>query len=98
MLATTGRWRPTKLMAKLKRKSIRINEVIEELLKQLKPALAHHGAGYIVEVIACELGGLPIPLPPDQRQRLGAQKRGRELKGQPALNPAGRKPKGARQA
>jgi hypothetical protein len=77
-------------MTKIKRKTIRINEVIEELLKQLKPDIAHHGAGYIVEVIACELGGLPIPIPPDERRQrgsvIGAKKRGRELKGKPALN------------
>lgn len=76
---------------KIKRKSIRINEVIEALLKELKPQLAHHGAGYIVEVLACELGGLSIPLSPDQRRRLGAKKRGRKLKGKPALNPKGRR-------
>lgn len=78
---------------KITRKSIRISSVTEALLKRLKPDLASHGVGYIVDVIAHEQSGLPLPLSPDQRRQKGAAKRGRKLKGKPALNPAGRKPK-----
>lgn len=70
------------------KKSIRINGLTEYLLFQIKPELAHYGAGYIVEVLAAELQKppLPIPLPPDQRRQMGAEKRGKQLKGKPALN------------
>jgi len=68
------------------RKSIRISAITEVLLKRLRPELAEHGAGYIVDVIAHEQSNLPAPRPPDVRQQEGAEKRGKELKGKPALN------------
>jgi len=75
------------------RKSIRISAITEMLLTRLRPDLAAHGTGYIVEVIAHEQSGLPAPLPPDARMQAGAEKRGQQLSGKPALNPAGRKKK-----
>lgn len=79
-------------MSKIVRKSIRISAITAGLLKNLRPDLAEHGAGYIVEVLVHDLSGLPPPLEPAIRLQLGASKRGQELKGKPALNPAGRKP------
>jgi hypothetical protein len=85
-------------MAKITRKSIRISSITESLLKKLRPELADHGAGYIVDVIAHEQSGLPAPMAPDVRRQKGAAKRGKKLKGKPALNPSGRKPKEPRSA
>lgn len=76
-------------MAIIARKSIRISSITEALLKRLKPAIAEQGAGYIVDVIAHEQSGLPVPLPPSERVVAGYKKRGEQLRGQPALNPAG---------
>jgi len=78
-------------MAIITRKSIRISSITEALLKKLRPQIAHFGAGYIVDCLAAELSGIAAPKPPDQRQQEGAEKRGKELKGKPALNPAKRK-------
>ncbi len=80
-------------MPGITRKSIRISTITKTLLEQLRPELAEQGAGYIVDVIAHEQAGLPAPMPPAERRRQGARKRGRKLKGKPALNPSGRKKK-----
>jgi len=83
-------------MPTIARKSIRISSITESLLKSLRPELAHHGAGYIVDVIANEQSKLPAPLPPDARVLLGQETRAEQLRGKPALNPKGRKPKSRR--
>ena len=79
------------------RKSIRISVITEALLKKLRPELEHHGAGYIVDVIIHEQSNLPPPLPPDTRRQKGAEKRGKQLKGKPAINQKGKKEQGERQ-
>lgn len=71
------------------RKSIRIRSDTEALLKRLKPEFEQYGAGYIVDCLAADLSGLPHPLTPDERVQAGYTGRGEQLKGQPALNPAG---------
>ena len=73
------------------RKLIRISSITESLLKSLRPDLAHHGAGYIVDVIAHEQSGLSLPLAPDARMTQGQERRAEQLRGKPALNPQGRK-------
>jgi hypothetical protein len=80
-------------MESLSRKSIRISSITEALLKSLRPELAQYGAGFIVDLLAHEQAGLPAPLPPNKRIEVGAKKRGQQLRGKPALNPKGRKPK-----
>lgn len=79
-------------MTTISRKSIRISSITETLLRRLRPEIADHGAGYIVDVIAHEQSNLPAPLPPDVRQQEGAEKRGKQLKGKPALNKSKTKP------
>lgn len=78
-------------MSAIPRKSIRISAITERLLKRLRPELAHYGPGYIVDALIHEQAGMPAPFPPDVRRQLGAEKRGRKLKGKPALNPEGRR-------
>lgn len=82
-------------MAIIVRKSIRISSITERLLQKQFPDLVPHGTGHIVDCMGADAAGLPRPRTPEQRQKAGAKKRGKKLKGQPALNPKGRKKKDA---
>lgn len=71
--------------------NIRLPLALIERLEREQPALCVHGRNFaVLQLLHQELHLDPPPLPADRRQA-GAKKRGQQLAGKPALNPAGRR-------
>lgn len=69
-----------------------VNDILEQYrqLKSLYHETKYNWNAY--EPVACYLTNCSAGVIADRRRQLGAEKRGKTLKGKPALNPAGRKP------
>lgn len=74
--------KPTKRIIK----QIGIGQSWLDLLLSKHPDLDGHGAAWAIEAALADLLGVPRPLTPQQARKEGAAKRGKQLKGKPALN------------
>ena len=74
----------------LGKRSYKITVIAVETLRHQRPDLFVETDTYAIECALHEICGLPHPRKPSERKQEGAAKRGRELAGKPALNPAGR--------
>lgn len=77
-------------------KNVQIAENWLDLLRFKFPTLLEHGNAWAIESLIADKVGLPRPLTPQQARQRGAEARGKQLAGKPALNPKGRKRKSRR--
>ncbi len=77
-------------------KNVQIAEPWIEALRFKFPELLENGNAWAIESLIADKVGLPRPLTPQQARQRGAEERGKQLTGKPALNPTGRKRKAKR--
>lgn len=83
---------------KRKLKTIKISEAWFDFLIELRPEYDGNGSAWAIEALIADTINLTRPMTPQQARVNGAAKRGEQLQGKAALNPAGRKKKASRLA